>query len=127
MYTLTVQAYYDKCLQNYINIIRINIIPEGPLKFLVRKIKLYPVSSFDYNSFNYNNNNNHANQCAFALISFNGNRYMSPNEIPDLFSFLSMNGYKIDTSITKMMNTSDVRIDNQNILCFFSYKENNRK
>lgn len=124
MYTLTVQAYYDKCLQNYTNIIRINRIPDGPLKFLVRKIKLYPVSSFDYNSYNYNN---YENQCAFALISFNRDKYMSPNEIPDLFSFLSMNGYKIDTSITKMMNTGDVRIDNQNILCFFSYEENNRK
>jgi hypothetical protein len=124
MYTLTVQAYYDKCSQNYINIIRINRIPEGPLKFLVRKIKLYPVSSFEYNTYNYNN---YVNQCAFALISFNGNKFMSPNEIPDLFSFLSMNGYKIDTSITKMMNTSDIRIDNQNILCFFSYEDIKRE
>jgi hypothetical protein len=122
MFTLTVQAYYDNCLQNYINIIRINRIPEGPLKFFVRKIKLYPVSSFEYN--NYNNYN--VNQCAFALISFNKEKYMSPDEIPDLFSFLSMNGYKIDTSITKMMNTSDIRINNQNILCFCTYNENNK-
>ena len=82
MYTLTVQAYYDNCLQQYTNIIRINMIPEGPLRFLVRKIKLHPLSSFEYHNNNYSNNT-----CAFALISFCGNRYMSPNDIPDLFSF----------------------------------------
>lgn len=116
MYTLTIQPYYDNYLQQYTNIIRINMIPEGPLRLLVKNITLPSLSSFDYYNRNYVNN-----KCAFVITSLCGNRYMSPNDIPDLFSFLSNNGYKIDTSITKMINTGEVRIDNQNILCFFSF------
>lgn len=119
MYTLTVQPYYDINCQNYINIIRINMIPEGPLRSYVRRLKLHPLSPFQKN-----NNYNESNLCIYALVSFSNNQYMSPNNIPNLFSFLANNGYKIDTSITKMMNTSEVRIDNQNILCFFSYIKN---
>jgi hypothetical protein len=120
MYTLTVQPYYDKNSQNYINIIRINMIPEGPLRLFVRRLNQQPLSIFQKN----NNNNYAINSCIFALISLSGNGYMNPNEIPNLFSFLTTNGYKIDTSITKMMNTSEIRLENQNILCFFSYLNN---
>jgi len=49
------------------------------------------------------------------------NRWLSPNEIPDLFSFLSSNGYEIDTRVTDMMNMSSVRLTNRNILCFIKY------
>ena len=46
---------------------------------------------------------------------------MTPNEIPDLFGFLVSNGYRIDTSVTKMMNNGDVQLTNKNIICFFTY------
>jgi len=118
MYTLSIQAHYDHCSQNYINIIRINMIPEGPLRLFVRRVKMNNLSVFQKNNYDYGSNNS----CIFALVSLTGgDRFMNPNNIPDLFSFLTMNGYKIDTSITKMMNSGDVRIDNQNIICFFSY------
>jgi len=116
MYTLSIQAHYDYCSQNYINIIRINMLPEGPLRLFVRRIKMNNLSAFHKDNFVHNNS------CIYALTSLNGNdRFLNPNNIPDLFSFLTMNGYKIDTSITKMMNSGDVRLDNQNIICFFSY------
>ena len=54
-----------------------------------------------------------------------GNKYsgelMCDDEIPDLFSFLLSNGYKIDTSLTKMMNTSEVRLNNSKIIAFITY------
>lgn len=120
MYTLSIQAHYDHISQNYINIIRINMIPEGPLRLFVRRVKMNALSVFQKN--NYQDRSMTNNSCIFALVSLNGcDRFMNPNNIPDLFSFLTMNGYKIDTSITKMMNSGDVRLDNQNIICFFSY------
>jgi hypothetical protein len=97
------------------------MIPKGPLRLFVRRVKMNYLSAFHKNN-NYEDRSMTNNSCIFALVSLNGcGRFMSPNNIPDLFSFLTMNGYKIDTSITKMMNSGDVRLDNQNIICFFSY------
>ena len=49
---------------------------------------------------------------------------MSPNEIPDLFGFLTVSGYVIDSSITNMMSLGDIKMDNnRKILCFLSYKK----
>jgi hypothetical protein len=60
-------------------------------------------------------------QCVLALISLSGlgyglgnfcrgqgNHLMDVSEVPDLFSFLLSNGYKIDTSLTKMMNSNGI-------------------
>lgn len=125
MYVLTTQPYYLQNLENYINIIRINMIPEGPLKLWVRRLPNKKLG-IGFNKFNQNNIDN--NSCIYALINITTNRWLTPNDIPELFSFLSFNNYNINTSITKMMNNSDVRLSNENIICFFSYnylKNNN--
>ena len=36
---------------------------------------------------------------------------MVTDEVPTLFSFLLSNGYSIDTSITKMLNESDLQFE----------------
>lgn len=121
MYTLTTRVFLDRCSQQYKNIIMINQIPEGPLRPFVRRIRLPPLISRTMDS-----NSNYDEQyksCGFALFSFIGKSWMTPDEIPDLFSFLYSNGYHIDTSITKMMNTGEVRLNNRNIICFFSYQQ----
>ena len=138
MYTLTTQPYLDRFNQCYKNIIMINRVPEGPLRHFVQRIQLGPLSPFQC----YQNACEPLQKCGLALTSIghnvsNGygyeygnkcNSWMTPNEIPDLFSFLVSNGYRIDTSITKMMNNSDIKLTNKNILCFFSYiGESNNK
>jgi hypothetical protein len=45
---------------------------------------------------------------------------MCISDLPNLFTFLSNNGYVVDTSMTKMMNESKVQMDNS-LLCFISY------
>lgn len=106
----------DKCYQN---IVTINVFPNGPLRQLVCRVKFYPLSEFK-------NNGNKSELCGLALFSLRNNRtLMSVNEIPDLFSFLLANGYKIDTSLTDMMNKSDVRFETNNankIICFVTYR-----
>jgi len=50
---------------------------------------------------------------------------MITDEVPDLISFLVENEYTIDTSITKMLNTGDVRFDTNTgnkLICFVTYK-----
>ena len=115
MYVLTTQPYYFQNLEKYINIISINMIPEGPLKLWVRRL---PNKKLGIGS-NINNINN--NTCIYALINITTNLWLTPNDIPELFSFLIFNNYNINSSITKMMNNSDVRLTNENIICFFSY------
>ena len=47
---------------------------------------------------------------------------MCVEELPMLFQFLMNNGYIIDTSITKMMNESSVKLNNP-MICYISYNE----
>ena len=80
---------------------------------------------------NYNNNRR-GQTCGLALSTlnpfFNNNKFgqglMVVDEVPDLFSFLLSNGYKIDTSLTKMMNGSDIRFQTENsnkVIAFITY------
>ena len=130
MYTLTVEPYYDTYTQCYQSIISINVLPQGPLRALVRRIKFNKLGP------NYDRANcAPVRKCGLALINRSGaccgqggggkgNAWMSPNEIPDLFGFLTVSGYVIDSSITNMMSLGDIKMDNnRKILCFLSYKK----
>jgi hypothetical protein len=46
---------------------------------------------------------------------------MTPNEMPDLISFLLGNGYQIETQLTNMLNQSDVKLTNQKIALMVTY------
>ena len=49
---------------------------------------------------------------------------MIVDEVPDLMSFLMSNSYTIDTSLTKMFNTSDIRFQTENankLICLVTY------
>ena len=59
--------------------------------------------------------------CKFAVCGFD-NGLMNADQIYDLYSWLLSNGYKIDTSLTKMMNSNDVFIDKGNLLCMKAFK-----
>ena len=148
-YLLSSKPYLFGC-QEYDNIITINLFPKGPLGKLVRRINLSnnmtKLSGFtDYNCGNrYRNGGcgggDGSGNCGYALLSLNNIGYgglggiggvgnynckredlMTANEIPNLFSFLISNGYKIDTSLTKMMNSSNIQIDTNNIIAFITY------
>lgn len=126
-YLLSSKPYLFSC-EEYNNIITINLFPKGPLGKIVRRIKPNKLSGFTDNyTYRYGNRC----ECEYALISLCGSglgsgyncgeKYMTANEIPNLFSFLLSNGYKIDTSLTKMLNSSNIQIDNNNIIAFISY------
>jgi hypothetical protein len=131
-YTLFSRPYLDTYNQNYKNIVTINLPPKGPLGQFVRPIRFPPLSEFKFSSsYNYNRR---GQMCGLAIGSLNpffnnnnnkfGQGLMVVDEVPDLFAFLLSNGYKIDTSLTKMMNGSDIRFQTENankIIAFITY------
>jgi len=131
-YLLSSRPYLFGC--EYGNIITINLFPKGPLGKIVRQV------NFSNNRLSeFTELSEYGNKCGYALLSLreiggigggrcngggrNSHRFMTANEIPDLFSFLLSNGYKIDTSLTKMMNSSNIQIDTNNIITFITYMQ----
>jgi hypothetical protein len=127
-FTITSSPYYDRCSQQYQNILMLNIEPEGPLRRFVRRLQLPRLTSFQSdgleekcglvltnflnNNQNYYNNNQNNNK----------NGLMTPNDIPNLYSFLTANGYQIDTQLTNMMNQSQVKLTpGKQIVCLATY------
>ena len=122
------QPYLDTYNQCYKNIVVINLPPRGPLGSLVRRVNFPPLSEFKQPG-----SCSPLKQCGYALMSLGGcNRgcgktgsdLMVVDEIPDLISYLVSNGYSVDTSITKMFNTSEVRFNSNTgnkLICFVTY------
>lgn len=124
------QPYLDTYNQCYKNIVVVNLKPQGPLGDLVRFVKFPPLSEFKQPG-----PCNPLNDCGYALMSLTGCDYgcsgkfgsdlMVVDEVPTLISYLVSNGYTIDTSITKMFNTSDIRFDTNlrnKLICFITYQ-----
>ena len=100
-------------------------MPQGPLAQLVRKVQFQPLSQFKQPG-----PCSRINNCGLALTAFNNvcnkgcSGFMIVDEVPNLLSFLLSNGYSINTSITKMLNTSDIRFETENankIICVVTY------
>ena len=123
-FTITVKPYLDTFNKTYRNILTVNIIPRGPLAQFIRLLRLPRLSPFQQNN-NYNNNNK---DCCYAIMDFFVGSYnlMSPDDYPNLLSFLASNGYQIETQLTALMNQSEVKIDNSRILCAATYYGNNQ-
>ena len=99
---------YDGC---YRTIITINMFPQGPLARLVTRARFKPLSHFQA----WGGECDPRKRCGLALRSLGGScGLMSVDELPELYSFLLSNGYKIDTSLTKMTNQSSVVLNNGN-------------
>jgi hypothetical protein len=130
-YSLTSQVYLDRFNKCYRNIVAINLPPEGPLSRHVRRVHLPRVSPFQERTACYQEQ-----RCIFAVTSLRqfmganfggcsgsacGENLMSVDEIPDLISFLTVNGYNIDTKITKMMFQGEVKPNDSKLICYLTY------
>ena len=115
VYTLVVRPYLDQRNQCYKKIITVNQKPEGPLANITKQIHAPKNSEFEQYSPCCPQNN-----CIYAITNIDNNELMCISEVPNLFAFLSTNGYVVDTNMTKMMNDSKVQISND-LLCFISY------
>lgn len=113
-YQLRAVVYLDKRNDCYKKIVIINQKPQGPLQTLVRSLHIPKPSPFT----TYNNCCP-SPYCHQAIMHpTKSNELLCMNEIADLFSFLTTNGYTIDTEITKMMMQGTEKIDK--LICFIS-------
>lgn len=137
-FTIISQPYYDQYCKQYQNILMVNVVPDGPLGHLIRRLqlpRLYKEGS-NYNGvdgcglaiinpFFSNAFNNVYN--SFSNSKFGKNGLLTPNEIPDLYSFLTANGYQIETQLTNMMNQSAVKLTpGKQIVCSATYYGSNQ-
>lgn len=132
-FTITSQPFYDQYNQCYKNIMMVNIEPQGPLRQLVRRTKLPRLSPFQRDG-----PCNSIQQCGLSIQSLRGttfasNQYtgcckqnsgcdlMTPDEIPDLISFLQANGYQLETQITNMLNQSEIKLSDRRLAFTVTY------
>lgn len=132
-FTITSQPFYDQYNQCYKNIIMVNAEPRGPIRRIVRRIKLPRLSPFQREG-----PCNPIPKCGLALQSLRGTEYgsiqytgccklnsgcdlMTPDEIPDLITFLLGNGYQIETQITNMLNQSEIKLSNRKLAFTVTY------
>jgi hypothetical protein len=124
MYSLVGAPFYDERNQCYKKIIRINKFPQGPgpLQKIVKRVRSPRLSRFDVFSDNCGCGSSNAFNppCIFVVCNPNApHEFLTVDEISELMSFLIDNGYKIDTSITKMLMKSNVKPSND-LICYIS-------
>jgi hypothetical protein len=114
-FILYLEPILNTYYQSYQNVITINRIPEGPLQNLTYTINAAKLSPFQaasmYSSPFYKGEN-----CTHVIIRYpaenfswkNSDIFMGKDDIPNIFSFLLENGYKINTDLTKMLFDSGI-------------------
>lgn len=109
MYMLAIENYLDKINKTYRKIITISQKPTDALANIVKQIRPERLSTHSARP----------TSCIFALKSLkNPCDLMELDETPQLFCYLTENGYTIDTTMTTMMNRSEVYFENKILLCF---------
>lgn len=113
MYTISMQPFYDSFTQNYRNIYVLDRKPAGALTRIARQITAPKLSPF------ISNENSCCNcKCIYAIYNpENPQEFLCIEQLGLLFSFLSSNGYTIDTQMTTMMQSSSVTFK-KNFVCF---------
>lgn len=125
-FTISTQPFYDEYNKCYKNILTCNVEPSGPLKQFVRKLRLPKLSPFQVEGPCYP-----IPKCALAITQFDElsckcDNLMSPNQMPDLMTFLLSNGYQIETQLTNMLNQSEVKQTNTRLVLMATYYENSQ-
>jgi len=112
-YQLTSEVYLDTFFKCYKKIITINKMPSDPsLNMLIKVVGREKLSIFQ----GYGNNCGCQNPCLFVILNPNNlSEFLCLDDIAELFTFLINSGYKIKTSITKLLLPK-----NKNIICFIS-------
>ena len=130
-FTITSQPFYDQYNECYKNILMVNVLPKGPIRRIVRRIQLPKLSPFQQD-------NQYYQKCGLALQSLRGINYrgskinscynlMTPDEIPDLITFLTGHNYQIETQITNMLNQSELKLSDKKIGFVVTYYEPNQQ
>ena len=101
---LYLEPILDPLSKEYMEVLTLDVYPEGPLRDLVKQQRLPEVSSFKKTT---------TSKCKYVLVRSDAG-YMEKNDIPSLFSYLQANGYNIEYHQTKLFK-------HPHLVCMFSY------
>lgn len=115
MYILKKEVYLDRYNKCYKHIIVISPQPKGEallnISKLVNREKLSPFQELSPCC--------PEDQCYYVILNpKNKCDFLCIDQITLLFNYLFNHGFKIDTSVTKVMQNSSVKIDN--LICFIT-------
>lgn len=112
IYEIASFVFYNNHSYNYCNCVKINVMPSGALKNIVRKIPKPKLSPFD----SFYEYCDESNRCIYQLLHPETKTILYESEIGVLFNFLITNGYTINTDITKIMKDK-----NKNLLFYVEH------
>ena len=122
---------YNKVYQN---VITLSCMPEGPLKDLVITKSFPKLSPFQQSS------TTHRDQCVYVLSRYPkqstsypmGNEtFMNGEDVPSLLSYLSTNGYKVESDLTRLIFDSNIKNTMNNsqryrkLICYATFRNEN--
>jgi len=115
MYQISSEAYLDKFNECYKNIIVISPRPlDASLNLITKAISREKLSPFQEISPCCP-----LDRCIYAFVHpKNKCDLLCVNDIAILFRYLTVNGYTINTDLTKIMQDSDVKL--KNLICFIT-------
>jgi len=115
MYQLKAEVYLDKYNECYKKVIVLSPPPkDNALKQITKLVNREKLSPFQERSPCCPED-----QCYYIVLNpKNMCEFLCVNQINLLFNYLLSNHYSIDTSVTKIMQDSDVKI--KNLICFIS-------
>ena len=129
---LYLEPVLNSYFKSYQNILTVSSMPSGPLRNLVSRIKFPKLSEFStfspFSSFSIECGTYVLGRYTSSINMSNGDSFMYADDIPSVLSYLVANGYTIDTSLTTMLQKSEVRIGgntgasgNRRMVCMFTY------
>lgn len=89
--SIYLEPILDPNTNEYIDVLTVSEIPEGPLGQRVRHMRTSDLSEFKPRISN--------NTCKYILMNEDQHTYM---KIPQMFSFMRKNGYTIDIGLIKL-------------------------
>lgn len=123
---------YNKVYQN---VITLSCMPEGPLKDLVITKSFPKLSPFQQSS------TTHRDQCMYVLSRYpkkstpfnmgNNDTFMNGEDVPSLLSYLSTNGYKVESDLTRLIFDSNIKNTMNNsqryrkLICYATFRNEN--
>ena len=126
----SVSFYLDNVLdthsQTYHKVITLSSMPPGPVANMVVSKSFSPLSAFQVRS----PWDNYGSSCKYVLLRYPKQdigggtfpqHFMRQDDIPSLFSYLTSNGYTIQTALTELITEQGFGMDSRKLICFASY------
>jgi len=114
-YTLSVEPYLNTYSKQYQNIITIDKKPMGPLAQLVSHYNQTKISPFQVTE---NSCCKYAIRRHYGLGACREDYFLTTEDVPSLLSYLTANGYSIDSATTKIVQKANT---NKKMICIFTY------